>query len=137
MILLEPQLKMTPSEYAQKLPEWVIPEDVNLDYLMHELKVLIEEFRHEVVFISTEEGYRYVSGGNRYPHRYVCMASDDLRCSEMPKVLEDLQLPNLDLGRGEVWTIELCLGISPELPEARAIRLEWLKILERKLNATV
>jgi len=128
---------MTPTEYAQKLPEWAIPEGVNFDYLRHELKVLLEEFRRDVVFISPEDGYRYVSGGNPYPHRYVCMASDDLRCSEMLKVLDTLQLPNFELGWGESWTIELCLGFSPELPEARAIRLEWLKIFERKLNDSI
>lgn len=134
MILLEPQLKMTPAEYALKLPEWVIPEGTNLCYLTHELKVLLEEFRREVVFISPEDGYRYSIGGNPYPHRYVCMAAEGLRCSEMLKVLDALRLPDFELARGEAWTIELCLGIWPELPEARAIRLEWLKLLERKLN---
>lgn len=132
---------MTPAEYAQKLPVWVIPESVDLVQLRSELKILLRDYEKSIHFVPfygwshLHEQPRdpavwsgFLSGYE--PFNQLCTAAKYLKGGAMQQVLR-ATVPT------DTWTVVIHLRVDGDFPMYRTIRLEWLKLLERKLYANV
>jgi len=131
---------MTPSEYAKKLPEWVIPEYVDRDQLRFELKILLEEYEKPIHLVAYL-GWSHLTAQPRDPAIWSGYLSRYATFNQLCTPAHYLKGAMRQVLRATVptdtWTVVNHLRVEGDFPLYRAIRLEWLKLLERKLNADV